>query len=1483
MNRLLGILVFSGLVTVTIALLNFGQAQQEPQSEANPFAVWDQQQAETPAPQSTSDPFANTTQAGFEAADSPASQVISPMQMRVNDLLNQSLMASKQGQLDQALELATQADAMARQHNIQFTGGQLTPSKLVAQLELMKPEAAGGTQDPKRFAGSQLKAARLQIQNGNYDKAMELAQSVSQLNLTYGPFDDRPDLVIRDLTRLAKANGYQMPVIQQVAAQQPQPQQAQQPVQPSTVEMTKPMSNREQAQYLLVQAKAAMEAGDYTTARTLTMQAQRMDVQYNLFDERPEQVIALIERASGGRLIAAGQPTQQPAQAPVDPQRTNALEMLTAARNALRAGDLQAARQMATQARQMNAGFDVFDDRPELVLADVSAAEARESLAQLAPATPAQPQARAMQPQAAPAQPQAMPQAVSQLAPVQQAQAPVPPQEKPVAKPANAQELLAQARGLIQQGQLQQARELALQAMNLGGNFTPFDDRPDLVLAEIARLQPSAKPIESQVVAQAQPQSQQQVTQTAMTDSAVMPADQKMRAQSGREAFTIGLQALRAGDRTKALEAFRLAKQIGNDLNAQQHQQIQDFLQELTPGKQTIQLASGENANGNPFVDPNQPAPIDSVIQQQTLVFDKLRSETLNAMFRAERLRENNSDDALTILDEAVNAVKSAQLSDEQSAMLLGSLERSRTSIELYREQREPIIALQRRNREVRDQIEQERSTQIRIQQELGDLVSEFNRLMDDRRYREAEVVAKQALELDPDNPTTHLMKWKARFAFRNARNDKLKDDKEVNFVETLDQVEQSILNEVVKDPIAFPENFAELTARRSRFRANDSKIRTELEMHIEQSLVQPISLHFDQKPLSDVLRHIAEVNDINIWTDTVAFQEDVQISSDTPVSIHVDGVQLKSALNLILGPFGLGYSIENEVLKISSKIRLQGELVPLVYDVADLCVPLDPLPVNLNGSRQLGGGGQYSVAPSVAGPFGNALPQIGDPLASNDFDQFDNMFDPASERVRKQRADFESLSSLITDVISPDSWTSVGGNGEVRAHDSTLSLVIRQTQSVHQEISDLLDQLRRLQDLQVTIEVRFITVSDRFFERIGIDFDFNVQDNAGDTTTTNDGTPLAPFGRVDGSRGTTTGGVAGAGGQGAQGVRDLSDDNPFDLSPLVNLINRDSYDKSGTIVGLTNGNEFTDNLDIPFRQGSFAVGVPDFGNFNPEVGLSVGFAVLSDIEAFFFIQAAQSDERSNIMLAPKITLQNGRPGIFADVVQRPFVTSLTPVVSTFNVGFTPQITTLSEGVTFTVQAVISADRRYVRLSVAPNFTTITDVFTFSFVSGGTGGNQQGGIGGNQGGIGGGGIGGGGGNFGGGGVGQGFGGIGGNAGQGAAGGVGGGNNGNNGNNQGGNTGGTSTNVTVQQPVQELLTVQTVVTVPDGGTVLLGGIKRLREGRNMAGVPILNKMPYISRLFKNTGVGRETESLMLMVTPRIMINEEEEALLGIELE
>lgn len=69
-------------------------------------------------------------------------------------------------------------------------------------------------------------------------------------------------------------------------------------------------------------------------------------------------------------------------------------------------------------------------------------------------------------------------------------------------------------------------------------------------------------------------------------------------------------------------------------------------------------------------------------------------------------------------------------------------------------------------------------------------------------------------------------------------------------------------------------------------------------------------------------------------------------------------------------------------------------------------------------------------------------------------------------------------------------------------------------------------------------------------------------------------------------------------------------------------------------------------------------------------------------------------------------------------------------------VGYRPVVSLLSEGAALGAMAVVSGDRRYVRLTIEPQFTQITDVFTFSFLNfGNQGGNQgQGGNGNNTGG-----------------------------------------------------------------------------------------------------------------------------------------------------
>jgi hypothetical protein len=67
----------------------------------------------------------------------------------------------------------------------------------------------------------------------------------------------------------------------------------------------------------------------------------------------------------------------------------------------------------------------------------------------------------------------------------------------------------------------------------------------------------------------------------------------------------------------------------------------------------------------------------------------------------------------------------------------------------------------------------------------------------------------------------------------------------------------------------------------------------------------------------------------------------------------------------------------------------------------------------------------------------------------------------------------------------------------------------------------------------------------------------------------------------------------------------------------------------------------------------------------------------------------------------------------------RPFVTSVTPVVGARGaIGFQPVITNIREGIGFSAMAVVTGDRRYVRLSVAPVFSQIIGVDKFTIPSG---------------------------------------------------------------------------------------------------------------------------------------------------------------------
>jgi hypothetical protein len=202
-------------------------------------------------------------------------------------------------------------------------------------------------------------------------------------------------------------------------------------------------------------------------------------------------------------------------------------------------------------------------------------------------------------------------------------------------------------------------------------------------------------------------------------------------------------------------------------------------------------------------------------------------------------------------------------------------------------------------------------------------------------------------------------------------------------------------------------------------------------ERRIERVLAKPVTLKIQNKPLSDFLSDTAAAHDVNIVLDKLGLVE-VGLTAQAPIALDVRDIRLATALQLVLDPMDLTCTVRDDVLVVTSVLRAQGGLVVAIYPVGNLIMPI-----------------RDSVTISEK-------PQVSASTAST------------VSLLKKTKS--QTLVDLITSTIEPTSWAEVGGRGSIRSHLPTLSLVIRQTQPVHEEIADVLDKLRRLQQIPETL-----------------------------------------------------------------------------------------------------------------------------------------------------------------------------------------------------------------------------------------------------------------------------------------------------------------------------------------------------------------------------------------------------------------------------
>jgi type II secretory pathway component GspD/PulD (secretin) len=85
--------------------------------------------------------------------------------------------------------------------------------------------------------------------------------------------------------------------------------------------------------------------------------------------------------------------------------------------------------------------------------------------------------------------------------------------------------------------------------------------------------------------------------------------------------------------------------------------------------------------------------------------------------------------------------------------------------------------------------------------------------------------------------------------------------------------------------------------------------------------------------------------------------------------------------------------------------------------------------------------------------------------------------------------------------------------------------------------------------------------------------------------------------------------------------------------------------------------------------------------------------------------------------------------------------------------------------------------------------------------------------------------------------------------------------------------GTGSPVTLMLPELELQKIRTRAFVPDGGTLLLGGMKLVDQQDLESGVPFLDRIPVLSFFFTRKGTFESYRKLIILLSARIILPRE----------
>ena len=271
-----------------------------------------------------------------------------------------------------------------------------------------------------------------------------------------------------------------------------------------------------------------------------------------------------------------------------------------------------------------------------------------------------------------------------------------------------------------------------------------------------------------------------------------------------------------------------------------------------------------------------------------------------------------------------------------------------------------------------------------RKEERTQQIIARYNALLNEWRFRAAEDAAMDVRDVEPHEPAMVA-------AVLNSRNQgyvhdmmQVRERRQKGVVDALYASERAQVPFSDDPPIVYPhaQVWEELTSRRRKYAAMSLEKQGSAEEQIFAALSQSTTLEFIDTPLRDVIDYLKDLHGIEIQIDYRALEE-VGIGPDAPVTRNLKGITLRSALKLMLRELDLTYTVQDEVLLITTQEVVAEHLTAKVYPVADLVLPINPgatanpfqMGAGLGNQGAFGGGmnqqpGGFNNGPANVGPI---------------------------------------------------------------------------------------------------------------------------------------------------------------------------------------------------------------------------------------------------------------------------------------------------------------------------------------------------------------------------------------------------------------------------------------------------------------------------------------------------------------------------------